>query len=234
MKYFFFLFLFIFGRTIYAQDEQIVTVHIETSVDLNFDENNIYYKETGIKIPKKVFYGLVKENPNLNLEKEFDEEGRLIRYLYDPNNQNGTKSRTRNKNVDINEDFPNFILTTIEQEKLNLKELRGTLVILRFELCSNDFRFKKHEIRELDEKINVLENKEDVNSIIIFQCSENEVKEGFDLKNSNFELVANGQNFIDKYGISRFPLTLLIDQNGILIKEFTYSEDIVIGEYLKK
>ena len=60
------------------------------------------------------------------------------------------------------------------------------------------------------------------------------MRKGFDLENSNFELVANGQNFIEKYGISRFPSTVLIDQDGKLIEKYFYSEDITLKEHIKK
>jgi hypothetical protein len=39
---------------------------------------------------------------------------------------------------------------------------------------------------------------------------------------------------MDKYGISRYPSTLLIDKNGNLIEEYYYSEDIILKEYLSK
>jgi len=56
----------------------------------------------------------------------------------------------------------------------------------------------------------------------------------FDITGSNFKLVANGFNFIDKYEIHRFPTTLLVDQNGNLIDNFSESGDINIGQFLTK
>ena len=40
-------------------------------------------------------------------------------------------------------------------------------------------------------------------------------------------------NFIEKYGITRFPSTLLLDQNGNFIEKYSYSEDIDLEEFLK-
>ena len=226
--------VFIFSIPNYAQERVVGVSYTKTTVDNNFHINKVFYKQTGRKIPVNEFHKLVKENPNLFLEKEFDQEGNVVRYLYDPNDQNENRIQAQNKNIPIKSDFPNFKLTTIERSEIEMKDLEGKLIILRFELFANDFRFKKHEIQELDKKINASENKEDIKAIIVFQCSENEVRKGFDLKDSNFELVANGQNFIDKFGISRFPSTLLIDQNGNLINRFSYSEDIILEEHLKK
>jgi len=61
-----------------------------------------------------------------------------------------------------------------------------------------------------------------------------EILQGFDLENSNFKFVANGQNFIQKYGISNFPSTLLIDQSGKFIENYDHLELIDLGEFLGK
>jgi cytochrome oxidase Cu insertion factor (SCO1/SenC/PrrC family) len=203
-------------------------------VDKDFDISKVYNKETGVEVSKKEFGTLVKENPNLFLEREINEAGNVVRYLYDPKNPNGNSELTTEADTSVIGTFANFKLTTIGGTKIELSKLKGKMVILRFELSATDFHFKKQEIQELDKQINELGNKNTVKAIIIFQCSESDVRKGFDLQDSNFELVANGQNFIDKYGISRSPSTLLIDQNGNLIEEYYYSEDIVLKEHLSK
>jgi hypothetical protein len=114
-----------------------------------------------------------------------------------------------------------------------LNSLQGKLVIVRFEKVANDFHFKKNEIADLDKKINSLKNKEDVEGIVIFECPEEEVRSGFDLKDSNFNVVADGQNFGLRYDVHFYPTTLLIDQTGKLIKVYFYSDDINLEEYVK-
>jgi hypothetical protein len=94
-------------------------------------------------------------------------------------------------------------------------------------------RFKKQDIELLDKKINALSKKEVVEAIIIFQSAEDEVREGFDLANSNFKLVANGVKFMIKYAIRQYPSTLLIDQNGILIGYFSDLDNLNLEEYIK-
>ncbi|AKA36213.1 MAG: hypothetical protein CMH48_03140 [Muricauda sp.] len=223
----------ILGNLTYGQDKQFGFHYSITEIDQNFDVDKVFYKDTGRKITKRTFSELIRKNPNLYLEKEIDEHGNVVRYFYDPKNQVANNTPNARNELIEKGNFPNFKMTTIDQTKIDLKELKGKLVILRFELCANDFRFKKHEIQKLDEKINALANKKSVKSIIVFQCNKNEVRKGFDLKNSNFELVANGQNFIEKYGITRFPSTLLLDQNGNFIEKYSYSEDIDLEEFLK-
>jgi cytochrome oxidase Cu insertion factor (SCO1/SenC/PrrC family) len=223
-----------FTCTIYSQQKVIGVNWKKSTVDKDFDITKIFNKETGLKISNKEFEILVQQNPNLFLEREIDKAGNVIRYLYDNNNPNGKNNLSTNSDTSTMEPFPNFNLTTLSGTKIELSKLNGKIVILRFELSATDFHFKKQEIEELDEQINALENKNAVKAIIIFQCSESDVRKGFDLENSNFELVANGQNFMDKYGISRYPYTLLIDQKGNLIAEYSHSEDIILKEQLNK
>lgn len=223
---------FLLGNATFCQDRQVGVSFKKSFVDKDFTPDKIYYKQTGQKISEKELLKLSQENPKMYFEREIDADGNVMRYYYDPNNQNGDSNRTSNTTVSENEAFPNFKLTTIDKKKIELKNLQGKLVILRFELEANSFRFKKQEIEELDKKINALNNKEDVKAIIIFGCDEDEVRKGFDLNNSNFELVADGQNFIFKYDIHQFPSTLLIDQNGKLIRKYSYGENVNIEEHL--
>lgn len=131
------------------------------------------------------------------------------------------------------EDFPNFIVNTIENKNIELLNLKGKIVIIRFEIESNTFRFKKHEIMELDSKINQIENNESkIEAIIIFSSSQSEVKQGFDLKNSNFQLVANGRNFHQKFSITSFPTTLVLDTKGKLIDYYEDPENVDLPKLL--
>lgn len=231
---------FIIGTAVYSQNQP--TRKIYTTPDKNtyrratveaFDLDKVYNAITGEKIPKSDVIKMIQDNPKIHLEREYDIEGKILRYLYDPNDQNRSSNVVEPTKVSDGSAFPNFKLTTIDGKVSELRKLRGKFVILRFELGASGFRFKKNEIAELDKQINVLKNKENVEAIIIFQCAEEEIRKGFDLKDSNFKLVANGFNFIIKYGIRKFPSTLLIDPYGKLIKDFDFSEDIVLENYIK-
>jgi hypothetical protein len=222
------------GYTVYSQNSTVGGSFIKAYTDKDFSPNKVYYKGTGNKVTESDFRNLSKDNQKMYFEKEIDEEGNVIRYLYDPDNQNRSDTETSNVNVSENSTFPNFKVTTIDNKKIELKSLAGKLVILRFEFEANSFRFNKQEIVELDKKINALDNKEDVAAIIIFNCSEDEVRTGFDLKDSNFELVANGLNFVSKYNIHRYPTTLLIDPAGKYIEQYSSSDHIILKDHLKK
>ena len=199
-----------------------------TMVDNDFSPDKVYYKQTGEKMPLSEFRRITQGR--VYFEREIDEEGHVIRYFYDPNNQKDRIWNTLPEKALV----PNFKLTTIDNKRIELKKLTGKLVILRFELEANSFRFKKQEIAALDKKINTLSNKNDVEAIIIFSCGEDEVRKGLNVDNTNFKLIANGENFIIKYDIHRFPTTLLIDQEGKLIENLSNPESVVLEDYLKK
>ncbi|WP_170245246.1 peroxiredoxin family protein [Gelidibacter salicanalis] len=215
----------------YGQQDSIGIQHTKSYVDTDFHVSKVYYKGTDTQVPEENFYKLIEENPNLFLERVIDNAGNITRYLYDPNRKGGVTDTFLDSYH--KGDFPNFKLQTITNETIELSNLKGKLVILRFEMEATTFRFKKHEIQELDDKINALDHKDVVKAILIFNDSESNVKKGFDREDSNFALVADGRNFIEKYAISRFPSTLVIDQNGNLIGTFRDVDEIDLEAYLK-
>ena len=98
--------------------------------------------------------------------------------------------------------FPNFIAKTIENKRIELKNYERKIIILRFELEANTFRFKKEEIKQIGLLINKIEKKEEkIKSIIFFASNELDIEEGFDLQNSNFELIPNSLNFHQKFSM---------------------------------
>ena len=108
------------------------------------------------------------------------------------------------------------------------------MVILRFELEADSFRFKKDEIVEIDKSINLSQRQSEIQAIIIFEASVEEIKKGFDLKNSNFKLIPNGFNFHQMLNIKSFPSTIILDKEGRLMGKLDWSESINILNMLNK
>ena len=228
------LFSFLMANAVVGQEKEIIVSEHERRYVSDFDLNKVYHKETGQKISELEFSKIVNDNSRAFFEKETDDEGNLIRHLYDPNNQIDGGDKIMNTYITEDVPFPNFSVTTIDNEKIALKDQIGKLTIVRFELATKTFQHKKHEVEALDKKINALGLQEDVEAIIIFRSPEDEVREAFNLTNSNFKVVANGYKIIQKYYINRFPTTLLIDQNGGLIGIYTDSGEIELEEHLNK
>jgi len=207
--------------------EKIISREYTTSRVVKVDYSKIYNKQTGKQIKKKDFLKMVKNNPNLPLEEVIGVKGEIIKYFVNPSQKKTQLVNNRTKPISKGELFPNFIAKTINKRKIELNQLRGKVVILRFEMEANSFRFKKHEINELDEMINQIENKkEKIEAIIIFASSISDINKGFDLPNSNFKLIPNGINFQEKFSITTFPTTIVIDKNGKLVDYFRDPEDI--------
>ena len=175
----------------------------------------------------------MEDNPSVFLEKETDDEGNVLKYIYDPNNQNGDGAKKiLDSYISGDVPFPNFKVTTIDGEKIELKDLKGKLVIIRFEGQGIALKFNKPIIEILDEKINALDNKEEVEAIIIYQAPEDEVRENVELPHTNFKLVADGRKIAQKYYLNQTALTLIINQDGKLIDIYRNVYKIKLEDYL--
>ena len=217
----FFTVLITFGQ------EKTVSRKFKTSRIEKIDFSKIYNKKTGKKIKKKKYITLKKNNPNLQLERIIGVNGEIVKYLLDLSIINNSPRNHRTKPIIKGELFPNFIAKTINKRIIELNSQKGKVVILRFELEANSFRFKKQEIKQIDNLINKINNKkEKVKAIIFFASNELDIKQGFDLQNSNFEIIPNSYNFQDKFSITRFPTTIIIDKNGKLIDYYNYIDEI--------
>ena len=217
----FFTVLITFGQ------EKTVFRKFKTSRIEKVDFEKIYNKKTGKKIKKKRYLKLKKNNPNLQLERIIGVNGEIVKYLLDLSIINNSPRNYRTKPIIKGELFPNFIAKTINKRIIELNSQKGKVVILRFELEANSFRFKKKEIKQLDNLINKIKRKkEKVKAIIFFASNELDIKQGFDLQNSNFEIIPNSYNFQDKFSITRFPTTIIIDKNGKLIDYYNYIDEI--------
>jgi len=207
--------------------EKTVFRKFKTSRIEKIDFSKIYNKKTGKKIKKKKYITLKKNNPNLQLERIIGVNGEVVKYLLDLSIINNSPRNYTTKPIIKGELFPNFIAKTINKRIIELSRQRGKIVILRFELEANSFRFKKQEIKQIDNLINKINNKnEKVKAIIFFASNELDIKQGFDLQNSNFEIISNGHNFQEKFSITRFPTTIVIDKNGKLIDYYNYMDEI--------
>ena len=210
----------------FGQEKTVFRKFITSRIE-KVDFSKIYNKKTGKKIKKKKYIKLKKNNPNLQLERIIGVNGEIVKYLLDLSIINNSPRNYRTKPIIKGELFPNFIAKTINKRIIELSRQRGKIVILRFELEANSFRFKKQEIKQIDNLINKINNKnEKVKAIIFFASNELDIKQGFDLQNSNFEIIPNSYNFQDKFSITRFPTTIIIDKNGKLIDYYNYIDEI--------
>jgi peroxiredoxin len=204
--------------------------YINRSQEIQVDK--IINKLTGEIFTKEELKDVLTKYKKLKLKPNIDEFGILLNYIFDPNDPETTSSQNDFlTNVEKGNAFPNFIFKTIDDEVLNLQNLRGKTVILRFEMRSIGFTFKQNEISDLDNQINSFGNgTEEFYPIIVFQTSKEEIKQGFNLKETNFKLVSDGWNYCLKYSISRYPTTIIIDKEGKLLEQYLFSDEIVLKD----
>jgi len=223
----FFTVLITFGQ------EKTITQEFTISRVEKVDFSKIYNKKTGKKIKKKEYIKMVKNNPNLQVERIIGVDGKIVKYLVDLSKISNSIVNNRKNPVLKGEVFPNFIAKTINKRNIELNKLRGKIVILRFELEANSFRFKKHEVEQIDNLINKIKhNNKKIKAIIFFASNESDIKQGFDLPDSNFELIPNSVNFQKKFSITRLPTTIIIDRNGKLVDYYKHMDAINLNKMI--
>lgn len=224
--------LFFISFQIFSQN-QISTQREIKRIDTEFSIDKLYNKKTGKKVSKKEFEILVTNNPNLPIERIYDNKGNIIKYLYNPENANPLSLGDKGiKKVEKGEYFSELVLKNIDGETIKIEDLKGKMVILRLEMEADTFRFKKHEIADLDAKINLTNRKSEIEGIIIFDANKGQIQKGFDLIDSNFELIPDGYNFHRKLNINYLPTTIILDKQGKLMEEFQQSDEIDILDML--
>ncbi|WP_157480518.1 TlpA family protein disulfide reductase [Gillisia sp. CAL575] len=225
---------FFFSFQIFAQNEIKVQREVKR-IDTEFSIDKLFNKNTGKKISEKEFGVLVTNNPNLQLERIYDNKGNIVKYLYNPDKENSVSTNNKDfETLEKGEYFSKLVFKTIDGETIKIKDLKGKMVILRMEMEADTFRFKKHEIADLDAKINLSNKKSEIAAIIIFDATKQQIHKGFDLIDSNFKLIPDGYNFHQKLNIRYFPTTLILDKKGKLIREFQRTDEIDILDLLSK
>lgn len=227
------LLLFFFTVFITYGQKKIITKKFTKSHIEKLDYSKIYNKKSGQKIMKKNFIKIIAKNPNINLEKVIGENGEVEKYLLENTKQNKQIINTRKKPIKKGDFFPNFIAKTINNKTIELSKLQGKIVILRFDIEANSFRFNENDIKQVDSLINKVEDKEkNIKALIFFASNKLDIKQGFNLINSNFELIPNGINFHERYSINRFPTTIILGRKGRVLDYFIHVEDINLNKII--
>ena len=223
---------FLLGQTTMAVD------YSRTEVSGPIDFNTVYHKLTGEKISEKQFRKIVQENPNFYMEEEYDREGFISKYIYDPNVKSNFRKYSFSDRPQVGTVFPEFLFTTMDGRKLGSSQLFGKYIIILF-IGHSDHglpgfdMYNMPNVMELNERIQKFKYKENIVSFIVFSDDTKLVNKKFTLKDHNFNLVANGDNFQKKYKLNRTPVTLILDKEFKVLDWYNYSEDIELETILK-
>lgn len=197
----------------------------------NVLSGKVYDKATGKKLSNKELGKLLHKYPNIIFERIINEQGEYSKYYFDSNNikhQDKTLIINRNKKnqIKITESFTDFIFTTIDKEILKSKDLKGSWIILRFELLTRFVRVP--EILKLNSIVVELNKNHKIVPIVCFADSEQNIKSKFNQQDLLFKFVGDGGNFQEKYNIIQFPTTIILDTNGKVHKYFYANDKIDI------
>jgi peroxiredoxin len=217
MKTLLFLMLFTFSHTVFAQITSSSSVYIS---------GNVYNKQTGQKLTEEETNNLIKEYPGIIFERVYDKYGSLEKLLFDPGNILTGKVMFRNEENQIKpgELFPEFVFKTIDGEKVDSKNLQDSWVLLRFELLS--IMINQEEITSLEKQIDEFKLENKLTAVILLNDTKTNIKQNVKPMDSVFKIVADGRNFHERFNITKFPTTILIDKNGVVHGYYYRNEQI--------
>lgn len=194
----------------------------------------IYNKITGEKIDESKISELRKSPNGFVLESVIDKYGNVESFLYDPDKIGNSVPRDFSKRTKAGEPFTPFILKSINGGKIDSEKLRGKIILIQFILLFqkpffNEARFKQFESLRTDSLMPA-----DLETIVITESSEEEIKECIDIKKYKTPIVPDGRNFSIRFLIRAFPSMILIDKEGKLIYYFEDSNDSKLFDEIKK
>lgn len=194
-------------------------------------DGTVYNKITGKRLGKLELSKLIQEYPNIVFEKVINKYGKVEKRLFDPNNiKTGKyKSRTLKNQTKVGEEFPEFVFKTIKNKSIESKKLKGW-VVLRFGLFAK--MMNNNKLSELNSQIETLSSDYSVTSILCLADTKENIDKVVDLKKTEFQFVANGDKFHQKFNIIKFPTTIILDPNGKVVKYFYGIDRVNIKELI--
>ncbi len=197
------------------------------------DFDNLFVKKTGEKIDKVTFFKMKKKLGDAVIEEKLNYNGEVIKYLAVFGTSSKFSIADTNNKPKVGELYPNIGFTTIDNKKNKLRDLKGKIVILRFELDTEKFRIMKDELSLLNTAINKF-GKNNFKTFVIFSFSSSkEILKSYFATKENFEFVEKAVRLATKLKINRTPTTLVIDKSGKLVNYYKRIEDIDLKKILE-
>lgn len=196
--------------------------------------SRLYNLETGKKMTQEDFSLLLKEKGRVSFLPFFDKWGEIEKYYYNPNPDPTIRKNSGNNSPKIKKAFPDFVFTTSENKKIALEDLKGKLIIIHIGLIRNNKLVNMDNILALESKINASKKSSEIESMLLFEDSQEDILKVLDIKKTHFTLIPNALGFIKKWNTLIRPTTLIIDKKGEFLGEYVYNSGIKIDELLNK
>lgn len=196
-----------------AQDTVRTMYSVSTRAQFTLDENTIIYnKATGERMPYQELLQIIHSNPKISLTRQIGERGEVVSLLYDPNNTALKTQRDITQRTKRGDLFPEFIVTTVQQQVIESARLNGRIVVLAFYLYLREPFVTPRMISEFEE---VMRKKAPESVAVIFTTSQaDEIKALQSKTPITLPLVEDAINFHERYLIKTFPSFVVRDKEG--------------------
>ncbi|UZD24436.1 peroxiredoxin family protein [Algoriphagus halophytocola] len=219
-----FLLLLIVPLSSFCQSNADTVTHKIAAVHKEKLTGRLYNASTGNPISSEEFSEMIAENPEIKLERIYNNRGVVEKFLYHPESPNFIPDQAANKPQE-GEVFPDLIVNSVDEEEVSIAHLKGQWIIIRF-----GFFTKMMDMNDYGMYLESLENipSEIAYTAIHFSLdNEQEVIKTLKPLSKKEKLVANCRNFFDMLHIKNMPTTLLVNPQQKVVKYFTrenYSE----------
>ncbi len=176
------------------------------------DNSKIYHSQTG----EKISYQQLVRLGQFVLKPSVDQYGDITSYLYLADAKPGlTKIRNADDRVEVGSPCLPFVMRDVDKNSVSLSDLQGKVVLLHFELSTSLPFFDTIGFARYENLLATF-NDNEVFSISIFPDKPKSItaRASNDLHDA---LIPFGQNFFDRYQITTFPTTILLDMEGHLV-----------------
>lgn len=199
---------------------------------LNTSKDKIYNKITGKQLSNEELIQIITKNPHVSFDREINKYGKIDYYVYDPNKKESNYDRDISKRPKNGEEFPPFVMKSIDNKTIDSEKLIGKNILLQFQLDFNKPFFNYKALDDANALIKELQNAIELTSIVITRGSTEDIIKEIDTAAYQMAFVSDAQNFNLKYIIINFPSFILVDKNGHLVSYYKSDELSKIKEDL--
>lgn len=184
-------------------------------INLN-DPNTIFKDKSGYVFTQDSLLSFVKKG-SFSMAHGPTENGKKIVTLFRKTDADKKADSLRSASILeknsalINTSLPAFNLKTLSKKRINATKLQGKITVVNFW-----FTACAPCVKEIPELNKLIAKYDVVNFIAITHNNNAELKKFLKLQPFKFTHIPNAKDYITQTGVSSFPTTMIIDENGII------------------
>lgn len=190
---------------------------------LDVTYGKVYDKHSGLKLSNTELDSLFEIHPffHVDMEYEIGRDGTKERYWFKPADLEVRSYAVNKRHLIlrplVGKKFPGFLMKTIDGETIDSDSLLGQYVLLRFDNATEPrLYFQPRVLKKVSDTIQ--SRKLPVVPIVVFGMRQFEF-DRFPVNSDSlgFNVVINGNLFGERYHLKRFPTTILLDPQGVVL-----------------